>query len=201
MEAIVQFESNILLWIQEYIRCDFLDPIVKFITHSGDHGYLCIGLLLVLLCIPKTRKAAVLGAFTLLLTFIVTNLCLKPLIGRERPYEVIDGLIRIIEKQSDRSFPSGHTANSMAVGVSLWLVSRKYEVLGDKKLYFPKWAGWTVLAWSVLVGISRLYVGVHFPTDVLGGAAVAILNTWIVFMFYKKYMSESSLHSKKNPVI
>lgn len=189
MEALIQFESNILLWIQEYLRSDFLDPIVKFITHSGDHGYLWIALLIVLLCIPKTRKAALIGAATLLLTYIVTNLCLKPLIGRTRPYEVIEGLTRIIGKQSDRSFPSGHTANSMAVGVSLWLVSRKYELLGDKKLYFPKSAGWIVLIWSVLVGLSRLYVGVHYPTDVLGGAIIAILNTIIVFSVYKKVLA------------
>ena len=186
MEAIIQFESGILLWIQEYLRSDFLDPIVKFITHSGDHGYLWIALLLILFCIPKTRKAALIGAATLILTFTVTNLCLKPLVGRTRPYEVIEGLTRIIGKQSDRSFPSGHTANSMAVGVSLWLVSRKYKILGDKKLYFPKEAGWIVLVWSVLVGLSRLYVGVHYPTDVLGGAIVAIINTLLVFGVYKK---------------
>ena len=193
MEALVQFESSILLWIQEYLRSDFLDPIVKFITHSGDHGYLWIALLIILLCIPKTRRAAMIGAATLLLTFIVTNLCLKPLIGRTRPYEVIEGLTRIIEKQSDRSFPSGHTANSMAVGVSLWLVSKKYEIIGDKKLYFPKAAGWAVLVWSVLVGLSRLYVGVHFPTDVLGGAIVAILNTVIVFTVYKKWFEKKQI--------
>ena len=193
MEALFQSESNLLLWIQEYLRSDFLDPIVKFITHSGDHGYLWIALLIILLCIPKTRRAAMIGAATLLLTFIVTNLCLKPLIGRTRPYEVIEGLTRIIEKQSDRSFPSGHTANSMAVGVSLWLVSKKYEIIGDKKLYFPKAAGWAVLVWSVLVGLSRLYVGVHFPTDVLGGAIVAILNTVIVFTVYKKWFEKKQI--------
>ena len=51
MEALIQFESGILLWIQEYLRSDFLDPIVKFITHSGDHGYLWIALLIILFCI------------------------------------------------------------------------------------------------------------------------------------------------------
>ena len=101
----------------------------------------------------------------------------------------IEGLTRIIGKQSDRSFPSGHTANSMAVGVSLWLISRKYELLGDKKLYFPKSAGWAVLVWSVLVGLSRLYVGVHYPTDVAGGAIIAILNTIIVFGTYRKLLA------------
>lgn len=184
MDALFQIEANILLWIQESLRNDFLDPIVKFITHLGDHGILWIGLVLILLCIPKTRKAGIIGAVTLLLTFLVTNVCLKPLVARVRPYEMIEGLTRIIEKQSDRSFPSGHTANSMAVGVSLWLISRKYESLGDEKLYFPKTAGWFVLILSILIGLSRLYVGVHYPTDVLGGAVIAIVNSIIVYRIF-----------------
>ena len=186
MDALLQFEGNILLWIQNHLRNDFTDPIVKFITHLGDHGYLWIGLLLVLLCIPKTRKAAVIGAATLLMTYIITNLCLKPLVARVRPYEVVEGLTRIIEKQSDRSFPSGHTANSMAVGVILWKISQSYEKLVDKKLYFPKAAGWFVLVLSILIGLSRLYVGVHYPTDVLGGAMIAIVDAAVVFAVYKK---------------
>ena len=185
MEMLFQFEAGILLWIQEYLRSDFGDPIVKFITHSGDHGYLWIVLLLIMFCIPKTRRAALIVALTLVLTFIITNLCLKPWVARMRPYEVIEGLTRIIEKQSDRSFPSGHTANSMAVGVSLWLISRKYETMQDEKLYFPKPLGWFVLVWSALVGLSRLYVGVHFPTDVLGGTVIAILDSLLVFHIYK----------------
>ena len=186
MDALLQFESNILLWIQNNLRNDFTDPIVKFITHLGDHGYLWIALLLILLCIPKTRKAALIGAATLLLTFIITNLCLKPLIARTRPYEVIEGLTILIEKQSDRSFPSGHTANSMAVGVILWKISRNYGKLGDKKLYFPKAAGWFFLILSILIGLSRLYVGVHYSTDVLGGAIIAIVDAVVVFAIYKK---------------
>lgn len=187
MEALLQFEAGILLWIQNYLRNDVTDPIVKFITHLGDHGILWIALLLVLLCIPKTRKAALIGAATLLMTYIITNLCLKPLVARARPYEVIEGLIRIIEKQGDRSFPSGHTANSMAVGVSLWMCSRFYEKLEDQKLYLPKAAGWAVLILSILIGLSRLYVGVHFPTDVLGGAIIAIVDAIVVFEVYKRF--------------
>lgn len=187
MEALLQLDGVALLWIQENLRNEFLTPIVTFITHLGDHGYLWIALLLVLFVIPKTRKAGLIGAAALLMTFIVNNLILKNLIARVRPYEVIEGLKILIGKQGDKSFPSGHTANSMCVGVVLWMISQKYEKLGDKKLYFPKIAGWFFLVLSILIGLSRLYVGVHYPTDVIGGAAVAIFDAWVVFGIYKKF--------------
>lgn len=187
MEALLQLDGAALLWIQENLRNAFLNPIVTFITHLGDHGYLWIALLLILLAIPKTRKAGLIGAATLLLTFLLNNQVIKPLVARTRPYEVIEGLTILIKKPGEFSFPSGHTANSMAVGVVLFMISQQYKKLGDKKLYFPKAAGWIFLVLSILIGLSRLYVGVHYPTDVLGGAAVAIFDACLVFGIYKKF--------------
>lgn len=186
MEALLQLDGGILLWIQENLRNEILTPIVTFITHLGDHGYLWIALLLILLCIPKTRKAGWMGAATLLLTFIVNNLFIKNLVARTRPYMVVEGLTILIERPGEFSFPSGHTANSMAVGVILWVISQQCSKLNDKKLYFPKAAGWFFLILSILISLSRLYVGVHYPTDVLGGAVIAILDASIVFSVYKK---------------
>lgn len=186
MEALLQLDGGILLWIQENLRNEILTPIVTFITHLGDHGYLWIALLLLLLFIPKTRKAGWIGAAALLLTFIVNNLFIKNLVARTRPYMVVEGLTILIERPGEFSFPSGHTANSMAVAVVLWMISQQCGKLKDKKLYFPKAAGWFFLILSVLISLSRLYVGVHYPTDVLGGAVIAILDAWIVFSVYKK---------------
>lgn len=190
MEAILHLDGAALLWIQENLRNDFLTPIVTFITHLGDHGYLWIALLLVLLVIPKTRRAGLIGAATLLLTFLLNNQVLKVLVGRTRPYEVIEGLTILIKKPGEFSFPSGHTANSMCVGVCLWMISQKCQALGDKKLYFPKAAGWFFLILSILIGLSRLYVGVHYPTDVLGGAVLAIFDAVLVFGIYKKILEK-----------
>lgn len=186
METLLQLDGAALLWIQENLRSELLTPIVTFITHLGDSGWLWIALLLVLLIIPKTRKAGLIGAAALLLTFIVNNLAIKNLVARTRPYEVIEGLTILIEKPGEFSFPSGHTANSMCVGVVLWMISQQYEKLRDKKLFFPKAAGWFFLVLSILISLSRLYVGVHYPTDVLGGAAIAIMDACLVFGIYKK---------------
>lgn len=190
MEALLQLDGGILIWIQENLRNDLLTPVVTFITHLGDHGYLWIGLLLILLCIPKTRKAGVIGAAALLLTFIVNNLFIKNLVARTRPYMVVEGLTILIERPGEFSFPSGHTANSMCVGAILWMISQQCGRLKDEKLYFPKAGGWFFLVLSVLIGLSRLYVGVHYPTDVLGGALIAILDAWIVFTIYKKLLKK-----------
>ena len=187
MTALLQLDGAALLWIQENLRNAFLNPIVTFITHLGDEGYLWIALLLVLLFIPKTRKAGIIGAASLLMTFLLNNLVIKNLVGRIRPYEVIEGLTILIEKPGEFSFPSGHTANSMAVGVVLWMISQKWEKIGDSKLYFPKAAGWFFLVLSILIGLSRLYVGVHYPTDVLGGAVIAIFDACVAFGVYKKF--------------
>lgn len=187
MGAILKIDADILLWIQENLRKDILTPVVKCITHLGDAGLFWILLLVVLLMIPKTRKAGMLGAAALILTFFVTNVLLKPMVARVRPYEVIEGLTRLIGKQSDRSFPSGHTANSMAVGVILWMISRNNEENVDNNLYFPKKAGWVLLILSILISLSRLYVGVHYPTDVLGGAVIAVLDAWIVYRGAKRF--------------
>lgn len=82
---------------------------------------------------------------------------LKNLIRRVRPYEVISGLTALIEKQHDFSFPSGHTASSFAVAIIL------YQEL-------PKKYGCIAIVLAILIAFSRLYLGVHYPSDVIAGA-------------------------------
>ena len=90
----------------------------------------------------------------LILTFIIDNIILKNLVGRIRPYEVVRGVHYLIERQNDFSFPSGHTGSSFAVAVIYFLkLPRKYGILA--------------LMLAVHIGFSRLYLGVHYPTDVL----------------------------------
>jgi undecaprenyl-diphosphatase len=144
------------------------------------------------MCFKKTRKAAFLTSSVLLLTFIVSNLYLKPFIARIRPYEIIDNLTILIPKPSDFSFPSGHTANSLAVGITLWYIGISRKKSGIVDLYFPKSAGWTVFILSVLISLSRLYLGVHYPTDVLGGAVIASLISFICILLYKKIFSDKN---------
>lgn len=179
LETITQLDGEILLWIQENLRKEFLSPVVKFITHLGDAGWFWIVLALVLVLIPKTRRIGIATASSLLGSYIINNLILKNLVARTRPYEVVEGLHRIIEAQSDLSFPSGHTGSSFAAAVTIFLLCpRKYGV--------------PAMILAVLISLSRLYVGVHYPTDVLCGAVTGTVIAILVCRF-----QSTALHSSK----
>ena len=158
---IFKFDSSILLWIQDNVRSDFLTPIMKVITHLGDKGILWILVTLALLWYYKTRKLGVRCMVSMVIGLVITNLILKNWVARIRPYELIQGLECIVKKADDYSFPSGHTTNSLACA---WVIFRRA----------PKKWGVPALILAILIAFSRLYVGIHYPTDVLGGAVIGI---------------------------
>lgn len=174
MDWLLNMDANILLFIQEYIRQDFLTPFVKFVTHLGDGGWLWIVLSILLLFPKKTRRVGITALTALLIGALITNVALKNLVARVRPYEVIEGLRLIIEKQSDYSFPSGHTCASFAAGlIYLKMLPRKYGV--------------AAFVLAVLIALSRLYVGVHYPTDILGGMLVGCFAAWAAYQLVEMF--------------
>lgn len=173
LETIVRLDEMILLWIQEDIRCDLLTPVFTFITHLGDHAFIWIALAVVFLLFKSTRKTGVLMGVSLLGSLLINNLLLKNLAARVRPYEAVEGLQRIIEAQSDLSFPSGHTGSSFAAAVVIFLMC-------------PRSMGIPALVLAVLITLSRLYVGVHYPTDVLAGMITGTLIAMLVCAVFKR---------------
>ncbi len=163
IEQILAWDSQILLFIQNNIREPMLTPVVKMITHLGDAGIFWILLTLALLIWPRTRRIGWCSACALIGSVLVNNLFLKNAVARTRPYEVIQGLQLLVGRANDYSFPSGHSAASFAASVAI------YRSM-DKK-------GWGIagLVLAALIALSRLYVGIHYPTDVLGGALIGIL--------------------------
>ncbi len=154
-------DGQILLFIQEHLRNAPCDIFFKTITHLGDAGIFWIVLTVLLLCFKKTRRAGVYSACALLGSLLVNNLVLKNLIGRVRPYEVVEGLRCIVAPAHDPSFPSGHTGASFASAAAM------YRQL-------PKRLAVCFIILASLIALSRLYVGIHYPTDVLGGLATGI---------------------------
>ncbi len=155
-----EFELNILRWIQENLQGKFLDTMMPIITRFGDEGIFWIAVALVLICIPKTRKAGLSMGLAMLMGFLVGNLLLKNLVARARPYDVEVGVTLLINRLTSFSFPSGHTLVSFEAATAL---TRRYR----------KW-GVAALVLAVLVAFSRMYLFVHYPSDVLVGAVLGI---------------------------
>lgn len=149
-------ELTILNWIQETLRSGWLDPLMAAVSAICDHGEIWILLAAVLLLFPRTRRAGMTVAAALVLDLIVCNGVLKPLIGRVRPCVVNPAVELLVTVPADASFPSGHTAASFAAVGAL-------RAAGSR-LWLPG------LGLAVLIAFSRLYLYVHWPTDILGGA-------------------------------
>lgn len=161
MESLLAMDARLLLWIQEHLRIEALNGIVCFITSLGNTGLVWIAMSLVLLAIPRTRRWGLTCAIALLIGFLATNVALKNIVHRIRPYEVIETLRILIPPEHDLSFPSGHATSSIAAAWALFRIApRKYGV--------------PALVLGVLISLSRLYVGVHYPTDVLAGILVGL---------------------------
>ncbi len=155
------------------IHTPLLDKILAFITSLGNAGIIWIVLAVVLLILPKTRKAGIIVAAALLVDLILCNLILKNLVARVRPYDVNTAISILIKKPLDFSFPSGHTAASFAAMTALFLAKMK-----------KAWIASLILA--VLIAFSRLYFYVHYPTDVLGGIVVGVLSGVIGYAIVEK---------------
>ena len=161
----MNIELSILDWIQTLLT-PFLDKIMVFITRLGDAGIIWILLSIVLLLIPKTRKSGAVMVVALVVDVLLCNIVLKNLVARTRPYDVNTGVHLLVAKLHDYSFPSGHTAASFASVTALYLA-------GEKKLW--KFA----LVLACLIAISRLYLYVHYPTDVLGGILFGVISGYL----------------------
>ncbi|MCH5183571.1 MAG: phosphatase PAP2 family protein [Oscillospiraceae bacterium] len=167
----LSFELSLLDFLQAHLRCAFLDAVVPVFTKLGDYGILWILLTAGLLAFPKTRRVGLAAACALLLELLLCNLLLKPLVARERPYTYRE-LQLLISPLKDYSFPSGHTAASFAVSSALFF--RK------NRLWIP------AFALSILLGFTRLYLYVHFPSDVLCGALLGVFAGFLGCLLAKR---------------
>lgn len=174
MNAITQFDFSILNFIQTHLQCQFLDVVMPFITFLGDVGLVWILVSVVLLFFKKTRILGIQLLISIVFAFIVYQCILKPLIARPRPFVQNPEFTLLIKAPKDFSFPSGHTACGFSFVVILFLAKNKW------------WIPSFVLA--SLIGFSRLYLYVHFPTDVLCGAICGTVFGGISYYFSKKIL-------------
>lgn len=168
-----EFDENIILWVQEHLRSKKMTAVIRVLTHLGDFGLLWISISMALIASKKTRRAGVMSLMAISLCFFINNIVLKHLVNRDRPYDAVKDLDILIGKQPDSSFPSGHAANSLASAIVL------YNTLEKK-------TGVSILFAGMMIALSRVYVGVHYLSDVLAGIGVGVISGLSVCKFAKK---------------
>ena len=174
------FDLPILDWIAEHLQCAFLDTLMPLITLLGDAGIFWIAIAVILLFFRKTRKIGLSMGAALLLGVVVCNLIMKPAFARIRPFdyqlEHFGKTIKLlVATPHDFSFPSGHTIASFEAATAIAIHNKKWGI--------------PALVLACLIAFSRLYLYVHYPTDVIVsvvlGIGFAFLGSWIVKKAYK----------------
>lgn len=176
MSAIEMMDENVLLWIQNYLRWEPLNLAVKVFTTLGNAGIIWIIISLSMIFWKPTRKAGLLAGLALVFSLLFTNLGLKPIFARTRPYLAMEELVPLLTSIDSNSFPSGHTSAAFSAGM-VWA-----------KTLPKRWMRVVSIGQAVLMGLSRLYVGVHYPSDVIVGAMVGTicaLLAWNMGPFFK----------------
>ena len=172
----MNWEFDVLHWFQT-LHGPVMDKIALGFTMFAEKGIGWIVLILLIFFFARDKRVGITGMGAFCLSFLLCNILLKNMIVRDRPCWVDPSVELLVEIPDDYSFPSGHTSFSFAAATAI----------------FQYWKGWGFLAFvlAALIGLSRLYLFVHFPTDVLVGAVIGIVSGLLAGLlvkdFYKKY--------------
>lgn len=168
-------EFEILYFINN-LHTPLLDKIMVFLTNLGDAGIMWIVIALGLLFMKKTRKCGILMLASMVLGLIIGNVSLKNLIQRERPCWIDTNIVLLIPNPTDYSFPSGHTLASFEAAIMILLHNKKWGI--------------PAIVLATLISFSRMYLFVHFPTDILGGIIIGTMISIAVYYGYEKIKSK-----------
>ncbi len=183
------FDFSVFTFFGEQIQSGIMNIVAEFITFFGGSEFVIPMAVIGALLIPfkKTRKFGMAVLFAVLVGTLLTNLVMKPLFARPRPYVYYaDNPLFMswyefagAHIESDKSFPSGHTTAAFELGIAIFLV------LKNKKV------AWIFPVFSALVGLSRIYLMVHYVTDVLGGVIVGTFAGIMGYLIMKAIMKKT----------
>ena len=177
----MSLDQTLLYWIHENLSCGVLDALMPKLTLLGSGGAVWLLAAGGMLCTKKYRRQGVILLAGLAVGVLVGNVCLKNLIARPRPCWLDDSVKLLISVPTDYSFPSGHTLSSVIGATVLTKTNRRF--------------GWVAIPLAVIIAFSRLYLFVHYPSDILAGAVLGVV---IGLAVYYLGMRQCKCHSENN---
>lgn len=178
ISAVAAWDASVLLWVQDHVRTALGDWIIPLWSSLGNTGALWIVLSLLLLCFRRTRRAGALALGGMFINLLVVNGAIKHIVARPRPWLVVEGLEVLLFEPDPNSFPSGHTSAAFAFAAALCC-----------ELRIP-WVRVLAVAAAAFMGWSRIYVAVHFPSDVVTGALIGVLCGLLAVWLYRRFLRE-----------
>ena len=173
MMALLQsFDSSILLFIKYNMHGIIMDKVMVILTYLGNGGIIWIIIAALLISNKKYRKIGFMALAALILSAILGDEILKHLFKRTRPLETIPVVNLLIARPLSYSFPSGHTMSSFAVAGVLAKYFKNYAI--------------EFISLASLIAFSRMYLYVHYPSDVLGGAVLGLICSAVVIYLFDK---------------
>ena len=161
LEAVTTWDASVITAIYENVHSAFLTMFFRIVTLLGEGGIFWIAVAVILLFFKKTRRSGICIGASLLIGVIVGNGIIKNVVARPRPYDAIAGIESVVSHLSDYSFPSGHSLCCFEAATALAMNRTKWAI--------PAYVG------AVLVAVSRLFLFVQYPTDVICGALLGVL--------------------------
>lgn len=174
MNIIQELDFMVLNYIRENLRSGFLDNIMPLVTMLGNMGIFWVAVALIISAKAKYRRCSITMLIGMVAGVVIGNLIIKNIIQRDRPCWINEIENMLIANPQDFSFPSGHTMSSFIAATIL--------VHYDKRLGIPSFGV------AILIAFSRLYLYVHFPSDIVGGALLGIAIAGMTISATDKYI-------------
>lgn len=173
-DYITKIDFSILYYIQEHLRCSFLDFLMPLFGFIQEGGMVWIVISIILICFKKTRYCGFAILLAMGIDTLITEFTLKNIICRARPCNIDFSIKMLVSRPDSYGFPSNHSASAFAAATALLVTLKKKR--------------WAILGYilATAIALSRLYVFVHFPSDVLVGAIVGSLIALLVCLLMKK---------------
>jgi undecaprenyl-diphosphatase len=180
-------DESILFAIRQLTGQPWLDTLMVTLSWLGDNGLVWCAMAVILLARSKTRYSGLICAVALLFSLLLCNLLIKNLVARPRPYDILAWLQPLVPLLSEFSFPSGHASSSFAAASAIALTSM------NRKWHIP------VYTLATLISFSRLYVGVHYPSDVLAGLFLGLFCGYLAWGIGRRFFppTRAVINSKK----